>query len=320
MSFHEVQFPEGVGKGSRGGPGFGTKITEVDSGATQRYQRKSTARHFYDARYGINTFADLSEVLTFYMARNGGAYGFRFKDWTDYASTADHTTFTTAVAATDQLIGAGDGVTTQFQLRKSYTSGVGSYVRRIQKPVSGTVVCAINGTPTGAFTVNTATGVVTFTTAPTAGQSVTAGFRFDVPVIFGQSIDDLFSVVADGFNAASLPSIPLVELIDEREEAADFFYGHSKSHGGVGSTLNLAISDGRVHLINATSSGLQVRLPAVGTIATGGPYFFIVNQSGTNAISLRDSGGTVICTIAALQAVTVVLTLNGAGVRTWFAY
>ncbi len=320
MTFHESIFPDDISRGSRGGPGFGTKVTEADSGDTQRYQRRASARHFYDARYGVQRYSELATVRNFFLSRRGSQNGFRFKDWNDYASTADGTTRTTAVAATDQLIGAGDGTTTTFQLRKNYAEGAGNYTRRIQKPISGTVVCAINGTPTGAFTVNTATGIVTFSSAPTAGQSITAGYEFHVPVMFGPGIDEVFNVSADGFNAASLQSIPLIEIIDEREQDEDFFYGHSKSHGGVSSMVNISATEGRVHLLNPTTSGVQVRLPSTGSLATGGPWFFVVNQSATNTLFLRTSAGVAICTIAALQAVTVVMTLDGAGVRAWFAY
>ena len=57
------------------------------------------------------------------------------------------------------------------------------------------------------FTVDTKTGEVTFTTAPAAGLSVTAGFEFDVPVRF--DTDRIQTSVAS-FQAGDVPSVPVV--------------------------------------------------------------------------------------------------------------
>ena len=62
-------------------------------------------------------------------------YGFRWKDWSDYKSCLP----SQALAATDQVLGVGDGSRTAFQLVKAYASGAQTYVRPIVKPVAGTV-------------------------------------------------------------------------------------------------------------------------------------------------------------------------------------
>ncbi len=67
----------------------------------------------------------------------------------------------------------------------------------------------INGTPTGAFTVSEATGIVTFAAPPAAGAVLTASFEFDVPVRF--DIDRL-DIELSSFDAADAPSIPLIEV------------------------------------------------------------------------------------------------------------
>jgi hypothetical protein len=68
----------------------------------------------------------MDELIAFFRARKGKAYGFRFKDWTDYK-------------ATSQLIGTGDGAIKTFQLVKRYPSGSVVEVRTITKPIAGTV-------------------------------------------------------------------------------------------------------------------------------------------------------------------------------------
>jgi len=59
------------------------------------------------------------------------------------------------------------------------------------------------------WSVDTATGVVTFSAAPGAGVAITAGFEFDVPVRFDT---DVLDVTLDLERLGSITSIPLLEL------------------------------------------------------------------------------------------------------------
>ena len=131
--------------------------------------------------------SDFDTVLDFFHAMRGRLHGFRFKDWSDWKSNGMDRGVN--VTNTDQSIGTGDGATTDFQLSLTYTAGSQSYVRNITKPVAGSVVVAVDGvsqTYTTNWTIDTTTGIVTFTAGhiPTAGQAITAGFEFDVPVRF----------------------------------------------------------------------------------------------------------------------------------------
>jgi len=62
--------------------------------------------------------------------------------------------------------------------------------------------------PSG-WSVDTTTGVVTFSAAPGAGVAVTAGFEFDVPVRFDT---DALDVTLDLERLGSITSIPLLEI------------------------------------------------------------------------------------------------------------
>jgi uncharacterized protein (TIGR02217 family) len=206
MAFDEIELPLRVGFGSTGGPSFSTEIIVVDSGYERRNQNWSQARRVFDARAGVRSAADAATLLTFFHARAGRARGFRVRDWSDYSSAADNIS---APVFTDQIIGTGTGATTVFQLIKNYSSGGVTHQRTITKPVSGSVVIGINGAQilTG-FSVDTTTGLVTFATAPTSGQSITAGFTFDVPVRF-----DTDQLTLSAENVAMYKAdIPLVEI------------------------------------------------------------------------------------------------------------
>ncbi|KGJ23463.1 DUF2460 domain-containing protein [Paracoccus sanguinis] len=206
MAFHEVRFPDAISRGARGGPERRTQIVELASGAEERNSSWANSRRRYDVAYGIRRADDLAAVVAFFEARNGRLHGFRFKDWADFKSCLPSQT----PGPTNQPIGTGNGATTLFQLTKRYTSGAQSWTRVITKPVAGTVTIALNGTPQASgWSVSTATGLVTFTTAPAAGVAITAGFEFDVPVRFDT---DALDVTLDLERLGSITSIPLVEI------------------------------------------------------------------------------------------------------------
>ncbi|WP_312402552.1 DUF2460 domain-containing protein [Rhizobium sp.] len=128
--FHDVRFPLRVALGASGGPVRRTDIVNLSNGREQRNQRWRDSRRSYDAGSGIRSLADLYAVLEFFEARRGQLYGFRFRDPVDWASCPPGGT----VAATDQIIGTGDGMTAAFQLVKAYQDAGGGWTRRIVKP------------------------------------------------------------------------------------------------------------------------------------------------------------------------------------------
>lgn len=205
-SFHEVEFPLRLALGTSGGPWRRTDIVALSNGRESRNQRWRDARRRYDAGSGIRSVSDLYEVVAFFEARAGQLYGFRFADPVDFQSCGPEGT----VSAADQLLGIGDGARTAFQLVKHYGDAGGSTERVIAKPEAGTVVVAVNGTPTSSFTVDHATGIVTLASAPASGAVVRAGFRFDVPVRFDT---DRIEVDLAAFRAGRIPSIPLIEVM-----------------------------------------------------------------------------------------------------------
>jgi len=69
---------------------------------------------------------------------------------------------------------------------------------------------AIDGVEaTSGWSVDTTTGIVTFTSAPAAGATITVGFEFDVPVRFDT---DTLDITLDIERLGSITSIPLLEI------------------------------------------------------------------------------------------------------------
>jgi uncharacterized protein (TIGR02217 family) len=206
MAFHEVQFPDNISRGARGGPQRRTQIVELASGREERNASWSASRRRYDVSYGVRRVDDLHAVVGFFEARLGRLYGFRFKDWADYKSCAP----SEGVSEMDQLLGIGDGTTTSFALTKAYGTLPHVYQRRIEKPVAGTIRVALSGAEQfNGWSSDPVTGIVTFEVAPDSGVTITAGYQFDVPVRFDS---DLMDVTLDIERLGSITSIPLVEI------------------------------------------------------------------------------------------------------------
>lgn len=208
--FHDVRFPLQLGFGATGGPAFSTQVVMTASGAEQRNAEWADALLSFDAGIGVRSEADLDVLLNFFRARRGQAYGFRFLDPLDNSSAG----ISEDIAATDELIGVGDGQTTRFALQKHYGIGLEGEKqhRRITRPWAETVVVAVNGlAPPGGFLVADA-GWIDLAQPPALGAPVTAGFRFDVPVRFAA---DRLEISLAGWRAGELPSVPLVEIRED---------------------------------------------------------------------------------------------------------
>ena len=205
MSFHEIRFPTGIARGSTGGPQRLTEIVSLVSGHEERNSRWAQSRRHYNAGFGVRSIDDLHSVVAFFEARRARLHGFRWKDHADYKSCPPQQ----LVSATDQHLGAGDGIATVFQLVKAYEDGAAGYQRVIAKPVAGTVVVALDAVIEPGASVDPATGLVTLPAAPAVGTAVTAGFEFDVPVRFDT---DRLEINLSHFEAGQIPDIPVVEL------------------------------------------------------------------------------------------------------------
>lgn len=208
MAFHEVRFPANLSFGSTGGPERRTQVVTLANGFEERNTPWAHSRRRYDAGLGLRSLDDVEALIAFFEARRGRLYGFRWKDWADYRSSAP----SKEITPLDQRIGTGDGVETVFRLAKTYDPAGEPYVRPIVKPVFGSVVVAVAGdqkVESLEFSVDCQTGQVTFAVPPDVGVAVTAGFEFDVPARFDT---DSIQVSVASFRAGDVPQVPVVEV------------------------------------------------------------------------------------------------------------
>jgi uncharacterized protein (TIGR02217 family) len=307
MGFHDdAIFPSQIAVDSTFGWGFQTAILTSQSGSEQRVARREVPQHVGDVSTGILDPEQLLELKAFHLARRGALYGFRFKDPLDHLSTdQDPCDPDTVVNYTDQVIGTGDNAGTDaFQLTKTYVSDNYEYVRKITKPILGTVVVGkvVSGTPVqltenSDFTVDYSNGIVQLTTAPDNGEDVLAGFEFHTPVRFEEDADRAIEVAFQEFKYGSIPRIGIAEILDGGVASDEFWYGGAYTFEGAGTdgnggSVRVAVSatQGRYNRIDFTSGGGSIQLPSADSVAAGGPHFFLHNIG--SASSIIDNAGT----------------------------
>ncbi len=223
--YDDVILPTSISQGTTTGPTTATDVLHTDSGYRKANQRWSLKLRRFNLRYGMRTAADAYTILRIFEAVEGPANSFLARAWNDWNTTQGSMDFgdESKITATDQPLRntatglfVGDGSTRTFQMVKRYTVGAtAASTRDILKPANdGNVTVAVNsvvqteGSPTD-FTVDYATGIVTFQTAPGNGLSVTWGGVFYVPVAF---INDDFLESLQVFHASDPPDIPLTEV------------------------------------------------------------------------------------------------------------
>lgn len=202
--FHDVRFPLELGFDAVGGPVFSTQVAALASGHEQRNIQWAQGRLGYDAASGVRSEGDLAALVAFFRARRGQGYAFRFRDPLDWRSCA----VDAEIGAMDQLLGVGDGATLRFALVKRYGEGDDAEVRRITRPVDGSVRVAVGGVEVSGWMMGEG-GALLFAEAPAAGAEVRAGFAFDVPVRFAS---DRIDISLSRWRGGELPSVPLVEV------------------------------------------------------------------------------------------------------------
>lgn len=135
-------------------PRWSTKIQTGVSGKETRIGLWSYPIYDYEQQYSMlrsdNVNLELQTLLDFYSARQGSFDTWLFNDPDDNTATL-------------MSFGTGDGATTAFQLTRTLIGG--GFAEPVSAPNTVTQV-RVAGSATGAYTLNSATGVITFTVAP----------------------------------------------------------------------------------------------------------------------------------------------------------
>lgn len=200
-----VIFPEDISYGSVSISEYHTTIIETRNGYESRNADWNNERRQFNVREGTRTQKLIEKLMHFFYIVKGRAVAFNYKDWFDYKST---TYMEDTISDTDQIIGSGDGLKTEFQLVKTYKWQGISKTTNIKKPKDGTVVASIQGVSTTAFSVDYDTGIITFDVAPGSTKIIKCGYEFYINCRFKE---DKLSANLTTYNIAET-SIMLIEV------------------------------------------------------------------------------------------------------------
>lgn len=322
MSFLDTRFPVGISYGSKGGPTWANSVIELPSGASERVQRNTQPRHVFDVRWGLRSLDDFQDIRDLWMQTAGSVHGFRFKDWTDYTTrTSKPNIHIGAHSETDVQLGVGDASTTQFQLAKTYTVGALTFTRTIKKPVSGTVLVSLDDVnqATG-WSVDTSTGIVTFTAAPGLGVVVKAGCEFDVPGQFSPGLDKSFKPVLGAFKAASLGAITVEEMLGDTVTPARLYHGGGSTQT-ISATTALNITEWGSAISLEPTVAATILMPDPTNLEAGTNWHMIENATTNGSFSLTFKtfdGASTLWTLTAGSIAETFIYESG-GVNTWGA-
>jgi uncharacterized protein (TIGR02217 family) len=159
---------------ARGGVTFNTVVVGSTSGREVRNSVWQYGRAQFDLQGAMRTTTGVANPYSVQIIRNffrvckGQAYGFRFRDWTDYQDEGGGvlgpllTNYSTPVTPT----GAGNG-TPNLQMYKVYQLSPLYDVKPVQKPLTTQLyrngVLMSIGTGTGQYSIDTTTGIITLT-------------------------------------------------------------------------------------------------------------------------------------------------------------
>lgn len=174
MTFIDARLPEEVEiNASRRESEPGTTIVVTDSGYQVANIRHAQNQLAYDISYPTSDYdGSISVAVKEMWKASRGAIAFRFRDWDPFNSALD-----------DEVIGSKDGVTTAFQITKTWTVGGQSQIRNITRPVSPIVVKLDGVTQVSGYSIDYSTGILTFSSG-TGTQEITVSGVYDIPVRF----------------------------------------------------------------------------------------------------------------------------------------
>jgi uncharacterized protein (TIGR02217 family) len=152
-----------------------TDVVEYDNKNNQRNQVWSAPRRHWFVNLAFMKKKARDRVIEFFNRAKGRGNSFLYKDEDDYSAVCD-------------LV--GDGATQIFQLEKVYYpisddfSEIG-WAEDKEDIKSGSIAVTSGGAPlVSGWAVDCATGLITFTNAPSSGSAVLVSFDFYFRVIF----------------------------------------------------------------------------------------------------------------------------------------
>lgn len=186
-----------LAEGYTAGPVFLNSIVTVSGGYERRNARRDGPVWKFDYDATLQDIDTVKAMREFFIGRRGSRYSWLLKDWSDY-QLSDET-----------LLVAAGGETT-VQAKKTYEASGNPYARTIKYLVSGWAV-SVDGTVDSGATETA--GLITLSSALTAGQTVTLTADFYTPVRFENDYAGL-RITASNLVAGEIPNFGAVEVLE----------------------------------------------------------------------------------------------------------
>jgi len=222
MTFIDVLFPTDISQGTAGGPTFNTLVTVTGSGVEQRAALWRLPRYKWDVAYTLKKPEQMYDLTSLFNLVQGRLDSFRFLDWSDYhdyrvGSNTPMGYLTPTPLQPTKL--PCDG-TSPLQMYKSYAFGSYTKVRKISKPITGTIIIrdgsgnalVEGGMGSNGYTIDYTSGVVTLESPSTYNtQQMTWSGQFHIHARF--DVDEM-KFVQEATTIRSIDSINIVEIRD----------------------------------------------------------------------------------------------------------
>lgn len=345
MGFHMVRMPPEMSRGFVSTLDFGTSVVRLPHGGGDEVSRtQEMPSRYWQAVKGVFSRERIEEFAGFVQARGGSFYGFRLWDPNDFSTNPTSRVGTPSML--DQLLGYGDGVTTEFDLIRRYPSSPGDSTTRnavddrmlpIHDEVDDRLAAKIGlaagttfswlvsldavSSPSSAWSIDWRRRKLVFAIAPAMDVAVACGGYYDWPARFSDDVDRHFDLIAESWTAKSCPSIgieclPFDKLVPENDDPG----GATEVAWSAGSPL-IQKQVAKYWTLDPGTSGLTVTIQDPSYLNAGGPHLVLMN-SGTDAVTLIDQvTGSTITTIGAAgtSTATVLLMIEIDGsTRNWF--
>lgn len=173
------RFPDDLSFWAKGGVAYNTVVSGSTSGRETRnslwqYGRGQWSLSNAGRTSNPNDAYNVQQLRNFFRVMKGQAYGFRFRDWTDFKDEGNGILGAPVVSLTQPIAPTGTGLGLPvYQMFKKYVLSPLADYRLIQKPVSGTVAVLLNGVAWPG-TLDYATGLFTPSGGPAASQNISS--------------------------------------------------------------------------------------------------------------------------------------------------
>ncbi len=328
--YHAITLPPVYSAGSISTISYDTRVVSLESGVEERVARYNPwGRRKYTILKGVDSTVAIRGLYEFFMLRQGSLNSFRFWDPLDHATTPTRTTNrvddVNVTAFDELLIPLGNR---QYQAVTRYTDGVRTIVRPITKigakndPLGTPSVgfYSINGSPTSLDTVNSETGIVTFSGVEVI-EFAEGGYPFLVPVRFADNTDKAFQIALQSTTETQeLPGFDLIEDLEPRSISQDYAYGGSRDWGEVIGSLQVSEVSGRLQTFDPQASTYEIFLPPLSDVSDGGPIFVFHNSSSSETIDIVDSSGTFLRQMSSSAVVQIFVTTLIGGAKQWIIF